>query len=57
MEIMELTKQEMKAIDKVFQEYQIDKDEEKLMIELAKFARPDGSWSMYVRWQLDVIMQ
>ncbi len=54
---MELTKQEMAEIDILFEQYGKDKNEDKLMKELAKFARPDGSWSLYVRWQLDTINQ
>ena len=52
---MELTQQEMQEIDDLFEQYSQDKNEENLMKELANYARPDGSWSLYVRWQLDTI--
>ena len=50
---MKLTETQMKEIDELFLQYQKDKDKEKLMKELEKFAAPDGSWSLYVRWALD----
>lgn len=52
---MKLTEEQKAEIDALFAQYRIDKDEPKLMKALEAYAMPDGSWSLYVRWQLDVI--
>ncbi len=49
-----LTEKQMVQIDELFEKYW-GKDEKKLFEELKHFAYPDGSWSLYIRWRLDVL--
>ena len=52
-EVYKMTKEEMLQIDEIFVQHKDDDD--RLMKELAKYAYPDGSWSLYIRWALDAL--
>lgn len=53
--ITELTDEHKIEIDKLFEQYSKNKDEKQLLNTLEEYTMPDGSLTLYVRWQLDTI--
>ncbi|MBE2189523.1 MAG: hypothetical protein IAE98_08650 [Candidatus Kapabacteria bacterium] len=48
-----LTQEQKDEIDAIMRAY--DGDDEALIEKLKPYAFPDGSWSLYIRWQLDTL--
>lgn len=53
--ITELTDEHKIEINKLLEQYSKDKDIKKLLEALEEYAYPDGSLTLYIRWQLDNI--
>ena len=50
-----LSEKDMREIDVFIEEYRITKDYEKFKKDMKEYEYKGGSWSLYIRWQLDAI--
>ena len=51
-----MTEEKRREVDKIFENYQIHKDDEKLNSDLEPYKFPSGAYSMYIRQCFDQLI-